>query len=169
MCRLQPLICKGQLFRADWRNLQLAVASLHHSLFSFFNLIPLSWLEFIIPAGIDHHPIIQQVRISPARLTSTRSFPRRYFNCDNCHYSRPSHRRVSSSLLGKMSDFQAFGGSDEENLEIRKLNSEVVGSPVPSSFVGKITNFVATYRKPTPTASKHGKSLCALARASRAA
>lgn len=76
-----------------------------------------------------------------------------------------------------MADFNHFGGSDEENLEIRKLNGEVVSEvlaiPLPAPCLSPLDNWQLTVvllnRRPTPTASRHGKNWYAHARAWRAA
>jgi len=62
-----------------------------------------------------------------------------------------------------MTDFSSFGGSDEENAEIKRLKTEVVGllpalHNYPYIYDLLILMHPIHYRKPIPIALKTGRS-----------
>lgn len=127
----------------------------------FYPAHPLTLVGLINSAIISRYCAVLEVSVSL-------SFFKRELDT-----SREPTQPPSRELNTTMSDFQNYGGSEEDNAEIRKLNAEVVCHHLSiNSCEAQCCNdadlvFVSR-RRPTPTASKPGRSWCALAKASRA-
>lgn len=108
------LISKG-----GWRILSFLPTT---ALFLLSIIKPLSWPD-PSPCGLDHLPC------EPAGLCCIQSRSIYSLSTRSCAFPfsiSTTTLAIAASAQLKMADFQNFGGSDEENIEIKKLNAEVV-------------------------------------------
>jgi hypothetical protein len=67
-------------------------------------------------------------------------------------------KQPSQSSTSNMGDFANFGGTDEENAEIRRLNADVVSCSTFSWGMQHRADSHPALRKRTPTTSRTGRS-----------